>query len=141
MGVGRGVSVPSRSRRVRRKRLHLHLRRRKRRDRQRRSNVRDSVLSARMRRPISPSSIAGTCDSCCIPFLFFLRDYMRLFSLVLSFFSLRQLTWCISSYSVSSRHMAMCRGCSDLVMASSRECPLCRTRIVTEARLLRIFKT
>ncbi|KDR80147.1 hypothetical protein GALMADRAFT_242406 [Galerina marginata CBS 339.88] len=38
-------------------------------------------------------------------------------------------------------HMAMCRGCSDLVMASSRECPLCRTRVVTEARLLRIFKT
>jgi hypothetical protein len=38
-------------------------------------------------------------------------------------------------------HMAMCRGCADLIMASSRECPLCRTRIVTEARLLRIFKT
>jgi len=38
-------------------------------------------------------------------------------------------------------HMAMCRGCSELVMASSRECPLCRTRIVTEARLLRIFRT
>ena len=38
-------------------------------------------------------------------------------------------------------HMAMCRGCSDLVMASSKECPLCRTRIVTEARLLRIFRT
>ncbi|PPQ89236.1 hypothetical protein CVT25_001315 [Psilocybe cyanescens] len=42
---------------------------------------------------------------------------------------------------VDCGHMAMCRGCSDLVMASSRECPLCRTRIVTEARLLRIFKT
>ena len=26
-------------------------------------------------------------------------------------------------------------------MASTKECPLCRTRIVTEARLLRIFKT
>ena len=39
------------------------------------------------------------------------------------------------------RHLAMCRECSNLVMASSRECPLCRTRIVTEARLLRIFKT
>ncbi|KAF7326391.1 RING-finger domain-containing protein [Mycena venus] len=38
-------------------------------------------------------------------------------------------------------HLAMCRGCSDLVMGSSRECPLCRTRIVTEARLLRIFKS
>jgi len=38
-------------------------------------------------------------------------------------------------------HMAMCRGCSELVMTSSRECPLCRTRIVTEARLLRIFRT
>ncbi|KAL4072505.1 hypothetical protein V8B97DRAFT_1959766 [Scleroderma yunnanense] len=42
---------------------------------------------------------------------------------------------------VDCGHLAMCRGCSDLVMESSRECPLCRTRIVTEARLLRIFKT
>ena len=38
------------------------------------------------------------------------------------------------------RHLAMCRACSDLIMNSTRECPLCRTRIVTEARLLRIFK-
>jgi hypothetical protein len=37
-------------------------------------------------------------------------------------------------------HLAMCRGCSDLIMGSTRECPLCRTRIVTDARLLRIFK-
>ncbi|KAL0960019.1 hypothetical protein HGRIS_011668 [Hohenbuehelia grisea] len=42
---------------------------------------------------------------------------------------------------VDCGHLAMCRGCSDLIMAGSRECPLCRTRIVTEARLLRIFKT
>ncbi|KIJ61546.1 hypothetical protein HYDPIDRAFT_42521, partial [Hydnomerulius pinastri MD-312] len=42
---------------------------------------------------------------------------------------------------VDCGHLAMCRSCSDLVLASSRECPLCRTRIVTEARLLRIFKT
>ncbi|KAI5996158.1 hypothetical protein EDD15DRAFT_2250750 [Pisolithus albus] len=42
---------------------------------------------------------------------------------------------------VDCGHLAMCRDCSDLVMQSSRECPLCRTRIVTEARLLRIFKT
>jgi len=42
---------------------------------------------------------------------------------------------------VSGRHLAMCRQCSDLIMSSSRECPLCRTRIVTEARLLRIFKS
>ncbi|EKM58134.1 uncharacterized protein PHACADRAFT_182515 [Phanerochaete carnosa HHB-10118-sp] len=41
---------------------------------------------------------------------------------------------------VDCGHLAMCRACSDLVMNSSRECPLCRTRIVTEARLLRIFK-
>lgn len=39
------------------------------------------------------------------------------------------------------RHLALCRGCSDLIMKSTRECPLCRTRIVTESRLLRIFKT
>jgi len=42
---------------------------------------------------------------------------------------------------VDCGHLALCRACSDLVLASSRECPLCRTRIVTEARLLRIFKT
>lgn len=42
---------------------------------------------------------------------------------------------------VPGRHLAMCRQCSDLIMSSSRECPLCRTRIVTEARLLRIFKS
>jgi hypothetical protein len=42
---------------------------------------------------------------------------------------------------VDCGHLAMCRGCSDLVMSSTKECPLCRTRIVTEARLLRIFKT
>lgn len=42
---------------------------------------------------------------------------------------------------VDCGHLAMCRACSELVMDSSRECPLCRTRIVTEARLLRIFKT
>ncbi|KAK0203416.1 hypothetical protein DFS33DRAFT_1383675 [Desarmillaria ectypa] len=42
---------------------------------------------------------------------------------------------------VDCGHLAMCRECSDLIMAGSRECPLCRTRIITEARLLRIFKT
>ncbi|KAK0237670.1 hypothetical protein EDD85DRAFT_921308 [Armillaria nabsnona] len=42
---------------------------------------------------------------------------------------------------VDCGHLAMCRGCSDLIMAGSRECPLCRTRIITEARLLRIFKS
>ncbi|GJE85480.1 RING-finger domain-containing protein [Phanerochaete sordida] len=41
---------------------------------------------------------------------------------------------------VDCGHLAMCRACSDLIMGSTRECPLCRTRIVTEARLLRIFK-
>ncbi|KAG1720953.1 uncharacterized protein EDB91DRAFT_1340583 [Suillus paluster] len=42
---------------------------------------------------------------------------------------------------VGCGHLSTCRTCSELVLASSRECPLCRTRIVTEARLLRIFKT
>ncbi|KAI9509022.1 hypothetical protein F5148DRAFT_1349640 [Russula earlei] len=42
---------------------------------------------------------------------------------------------------VDCGHLAMCRNCSDLIMSTSRECPLCRTRIVTEARLLRIFKS
>ncbi|KAG1724216.1 uncharacterized protein EDB91DRAFT_1340100 [Suillus paluster] len=42
---------------------------------------------------------------------------------------------------VDCGHLSTCRTCSELVLASSRERPLCRTRIVTEARLLRIFKT
>ncbi|KAF7763614.1 hypothetical protein Agabi119p4_8151 [Agaricus bisporus var. burnettii] len=42
---------------------------------------------------------------------------------------------------VDCGHMVMCRACSELIMHGSRECPLCRTRIVTEARLLRIFKS
>ncbi|PSR76581.1 hypothetical protein PHLCEN_2v8339 [Hermanssonia centrifuga] len=42
---------------------------------------------------------------------------------------------------VDCGHLAMCRNCSDLIMASTKECPLCRTRIITEARLLRIFKS
>ncbi|KAJ3926283.1 MAG: hypothetical protein NXY57DRAFT_746724 [Lentinula lateritia] len=41
---------------------------------------------------------------------------------------------------VDCGHLAMCRSCCDAIMQSTRECPLCRTRIVTEARLLRIFK-
>lgn len=41
---------------------------------------------------------------------------------------------------VDCGHLAMCRSCADHVMSTTRECPLCRTRIVTEARLLRIFK-
>ncbi|KAJ3991481.1 hypothetical protein F5050DRAFT_1581329 [Lentinula boryana] len=41
---------------------------------------------------------------------------------------------------VDCGHLAMCRTCCDAIMQSTRECPLCRTRIVTEARLLRIFK-
>ncbi|KAG9079283.1 hypothetical protein FS749_008648 [Ceratobasidium sp. UAMH 11750] len=38
-------------------------------------------------------------------------------------------------------HLCLCMECSELVMSSSKECPLCRTRIVTSQRLLRIFKT
>ncbi|KAJ2969940.1 hypothetical protein NUW54_g12848 [Trametes sanguinea] len=45
-----------------------------------------------------------------------------------------------SGSSFEDSHLAMCRECSDLIMKSTRECPLCRTRIVTESRLLRIFK-
>ncbi|PVF97404.1 hypothetical protein CPB86DRAFT_856844 [Serendipita vermifera] len=41
---------------------------------------------------------------------------------------------------VDCGHLALCMGCSDIIMKSTRECPLCRTRIVTEQRLLRIFK-
>lgn len=42
---------------------------------------------------------------------------------------------------VDCGHLALCMGCSDTIMKSTRECPLCRTRIVTEQRLLRIFKS
>jgi len=59
--------------------------------------------------------------------------YVFIFSQVL-------LPACLDEYLFCS-HLAMCRNCSDLIMSSSRECPLCRTRIVTEARLLRIFKS
>ncbi|KAJ7881434.1 hypothetical protein B0H13DRAFT_2049602, partial [Mycena leptocephala] len=41
---------------------------------------------------------------------------------------------------VDCGHLAMCRGCSDLVMESSRQCPLCRTTIALE-KLIRIYKT
>ncbi|KAJ3839335.1 hypothetical protein F5878DRAFT_717087 [Lentinula raphanica] len=41
---------------------------------------------------------------------------------------------------VDCGHLAMCRTCCDAIMHSIKECPLCRTRIVTEARLLRIFE-
>jgi hypothetical protein len=52
------------------------------------------------------------------------------------------LIFCVVFPSLRSySHLAMCRDCSDLIMSSTRECPLCRTRIVTEARLLRIFKS
>ena len=42
---------------------------------------------------------------------------------------------------VPRRHLALCMACSDIIMSSTKECPLCRTRIVTEQRLLRIFRT
>ena len=69
-------------------------------------------------------------DCGCVPSLF-----------VISFRS--HLIWLFSlTLMPTQRHLAMCRPCAERVLASSRrECPLCRTRIVTEARLLRIFKT
>ncbi|ORY25739.1 hypothetical protein BCR39DRAFT_543166 [Naematelia encephala] len=41
---------------------------------------------------------------------------------------------------VDCGHLAMCAHCSELIMATSRECPLCRTRIVTPQRLIRIYR-
>ncbi|BEJ16250.1 hypothetical protein CspHIS471_0508550 [Cutaneotrichosporon sp. HIS471] len=41
---------------------------------------------------------------------------------------------------VDCGHLAMCAHCSDLIMATSKECPLCRTRIVTPQRLIRIYR-
>ncbi|KAL1684771.1 hypothetical protein GGG16DRAFT_106767 [Schizophyllum commune] len=42
---------------------------------------------------------------------------------------------------VDCGHLALCAPCAALIMRSMRECPLCRTRIVTEQRLLRIWRT
>ncbi|WWD15740.1 hypothetical protein CI109_100162 [Kwoniella shandongensis] len=42
---------------------------------------------------------------------------------------------------VDCGHLCMCAHCSDLIMATSQECPLCRTRIVTPQRLIRIYRT
>ncbi|KAF8609177.1 hypothetical protein BDV93DRAFT_134715 [Ceratobasidium sp. AG-I] len=42
---------------------------------------------------------------------------------------------------VDCGHLCLCMECSELIMSSSKECPLCRTRIVTSQRLLRIFRT
>ncbi|KIR53317.1 hypothetical protein I315_04355 [Cryptococcus gattii Ru294] len=42
---------------------------------------------------------------------------------------------------VDCGHLCMCPHCSDLIMATSQECPLCRTRIVTKQRLIRIYRT
>ncbi|KAL1704707.1 hypothetical protein EV121DRAFT_270318 [Schizophyllum commune] len=42
---------------------------------------------------------------------------------------------------VDCGHLALCAPCAALIMRSTRECPLCRTRIVTEQRLLRIWRT
>ncbi|KAK4689969.1 hypothetical protein P7C73_g163, partial [Tremellales sp. Uapishka_1] len=42
---------------------------------------------------------------------------------------------------VDCGHLAMCAPCSELIMATSQECPLCRTRIVTSQRLIRIYRT
>ncbi|WVO16957.1 hypothetical protein L204_104643 [Cryptococcus depauperatus] len=41
---------------------------------------------------------------------------------------------------VDCGHLCMCAHCSDLIMATSQECPLCRTRIVTKQRLIRIYR-
>lgn len=51
---------------------------------------------------------------------------------------------------VDCGHLAMCQHCSDLIMATSKECPLCRTRIITpwvlvdcanpSQRLIRIYR-
>lgn len=42
---------------------------------------------------------------------------------------------------VDCGHLALCKTCSDLIWSTTRECPLCRTRIVTQERMLRIFRT
>jgi len=41
---------------------------------------------------------------------------------------------------ISCGHMALCRGCSDTIMESTRHCPLCRIEISAKDQLVRIYK-
>jgi hypothetical protein len=64
------------------------------------------VSSVKMKKPILPLLVAGMCS-------FLIKCFYPL-SLTDAFFC---------------SHLAICRHCSDLIMTSSRQCPLCRTRI------------
>ncbi|KDR80146.1 hypothetical protein GALMADRAFT_265323 [Galerina marginata CBS 339.88] len=41
---------------------------------------------------------------------------------------------------ITCGHMALCKGCSEIIMESTRECPLCRTGIATKSHIIRIFR-
>jgi len=41
---------------------------------------------------------------------------------------------------VDCGHLALCKSCSDEIMKSTRQCPLCRARIGSPQRLLRIYR-
>jgi len=42
---------------------------------------------------------------------------------------------------VDCGHLALCASCSDLIMKSTQQCPLCRGNIENEQRLVRIYRT
>lgn len=88
------------------------------------SSGRVSALFVKTRRPMLPLLIAGMYLS-----LFYPRGRGFLSSF-----------WRAKAYA-SASHLALCMACSGIIMKSTKECPLCRTRIVTEQRLLRIFKS
>lgn len=99
------------------------------------SNEPDCALYAKTKRQILQLSIAG---ASLIPSYLFLTDLAwRTATLILFFRTI----FSLALWSCRNSHLALCMACSDLVMQTTRECPLCRTRIVTPARLLRIYRT
>jgi len=42
---------------------------------------------------------------------------------------------------VDCGHLALCTPCSENIMRSTQQCPLCRTRIQTQQRLIRMYRT
>ena len=83
----------------------------------------DCVWCVKMKRPCLPWWIVVIC-ACVLVSSLCSRHFIFLYPLI----------------SQSGWLDADMQDCSDLVMATSKECPLCRTRIVTSHRLIRIYK-
>ncbi|KDR80145.1 hypothetical protein GALMADRAFT_242403 [Galerina marginata CBS 339.88] len=41
---------------------------------------------------------------------------------------------------ITCGHVALCKGCSETIMGSTRRCPLCRTNITSRKQIIRIYK-